>query len=408
MSLPPATVKIRRKRNAEAPPDVLRKICSIQNHRLLLTLSPGVLEIGKTGKIGKKQRMGTDTFVFELQVEPDTNTTITRSNLLSARPIKPLHRSPSAQSLSAKTQQSTSQSTVSQIRNTADGGLSKEAGVGQTTQTISTGNASASANTGVSQKQPAQVRRFHISRTPASQDPLSGLGQARKRKIEPTIFVERKVRPKTPEDLHQQESTLPPVSQSATPTRPQKRPGKNARTPVPRIPDATPSKASPLPKQSTAVPSALRNRWDVSSDDLVAQMQEYTLQEIGYNLTESETTKANSGEASTPVINRFGSNKFKPTAPKLRYSQRHPEESKAAADEKMEVEYDSDVEMGSDEDYVVDTYIRVPVDTLQLTTSNIGLLVLDSEVDIEEFYRGDEESDEEDDLEDEDENGKLF
>lgn len=347
-----------------------------------------------------------NTHFYERQIEPDTNSTTPQSSLLSTRSIKPLKtlsRASSSHSLGINNGQITPQSTSLQASNATTAGLSRQLEVGGQAQTVTTGRELVSASDDTLQVPPAQIRRFHISRTPATQE-----GQSRKRKIVPTVFVERRVRSKTPEDPNQQKPTQPllQASQSAAPAQPQKRPGRNARTPVPRTPDATPSKASStLPERSTAVPSALRNRWDVNSEDLVAQMQAYTLQEIGYNLTEAETTKPSSGEPSTPLSNRFGSNKFKPTAPKLRYSQRHPEEARAVTNESMEVEYDSDVEMNSDEDYVVDTYIRVPVDTLQLTTSNIGLLVLDSEVDIEEFYRGDEESDEEDDLEDEDENG---
>ena len=64
-------------------------------------------------------------------------------------------------------------------------------------------------------------------------------------------------------------------------------------------------------------------------------------------------------------------------------------------------------EMYDDSDFIIETYIRVPADVLESTEDQkvFGLLVLDSQPDIDEFYRDDDESDEEEDDEEEDENG---
>ena len=67
--------------------------------------------------------------------------------------------------------------------------------------------------------------------------------------------------------------------------------------------------------------------------------------------------------------------------------------------------------MDVDEDessYIVETYIRVPVEQVNLERSqaSIGLLVLDSQPDIDEFYNEDSDSDSDIYDEEEDENGE--
>lgn len=140
--------------------------------------------------------------------------------------------------------------------------------------------------------------------------------------------------------------------------------------------------------------------WDVTSDRLAAEMQAYTLQEIGKTIAASETPRP------APVSSRIKSpSKFKPKKPALRYLERHPEHKVAAS---MEVDEEYIVEdMDDDSEYIIDTYVRVPADALEAEEGqkNIGLLILDSQPDIDEFYREDEESDEEEDDGDEDENG---
>lgn len=72
---------------------------------------------------------------------------------------------------------------------------------------------------------------------------------------------------------------------------------------------------------------------------------------------------------------------------------------------------DIDVEGAStdDEDYVLETYERVPAERLRdqaVPAHRVGLLVFDTEPDMVEFFYGNESDSEEDYLEDdEDENG---
>jgi hypothetical protein len=64
-----------------------------------------------------------------------------------------------------------------------------------------------------------------------------------------------------------------------------------------------------------------------------------------------------------------------------------------------------DVDVPDDADYIVETYVRVPVESLSvsLDPASMGLLVLDAQEDLEEFYadEGDSDSDLYDDEEDE-------
>jgi hypothetical protein len=145
--------------------------------------------------------------------------------------------------------------------------------------------------------------------------------------------------------------------------------------------------------------------WDINSEQLVAEMQAYTLQEIGKNIAASEAETPKVTSVSSHIRKSLPS-KFKPKKPALRYSERHPE-SKNTHSSEMETNEPFIEDMDDDSDYVIDTYVRMPVEAVEFTDQerNIGLLVLDSQPDIDEFYREFSESEEEDDEEEEDENG---
>ncbi|KAM3073684.1 hypothetical protein ACMFMF_006886 [Clarireedia jacksonii] len=147
-------------------------------------------------------------------------------------------------------------------------------------------------------------------------------------------------------------------------------------------------------------------------------MQAYILQEIGRNILESQSQSQSQSPTTTPSRTPRSPNKllstskFKPKKPALRYKERHPEAS-------MEIDHDNehmsdfeveDEDMDTDSEYIIDTYIRLPAEDIQDTGReiNFGLLVLDSQPDIDEFYRDEkeEEEEDEDDVE-EDENGEF-
>lgn len=135
-------------------------------------------------------------------------------------------------------------------------------------------------------------------------------------------------------------------------------------------------------------------------------MQRYTLQEIGHSIAEADaTTKPGGSPASTPSKKP---SKFKPKVPKLRYHERHPEEF---AHQHSSMDVDEFIEDVDDEsEYIIDTYIRVPVDAMELDTDTekkFGFLVLDGQEDVDEFYSAETESDDDEDYDEEDENGQY-
>ena len=135
-------------------------------------------------------------------------------------------------------------------------------------------------------------------------------------------------------------------------------------------------------------------------------MQKYTLQEIGQSIAEADAHgKLQGSPAATPSKKP---SKFKPKVPKLRYHERHPEEFADTQDQLEDEEYVED--MDDESEYIIDTYVRVPADVMELDTNekrNFGFLVLDGQEDIDEFYNAETESEEDEDYDDEDENGKC-
>jgi hypothetical protein len=147
--------------------------------------------------------------------------------------------------------------------------------------------------------------------------------------------------------------------------------------------------------------------WDVSSERLAAEMQAYTLEEIGHTLARQEeeaAAEASRKAALKPNLHpaQKHSSRFTPKKPALRYAERHPEE-KVAQGHDMAMDVDEPHIGNEDEDmddgeYIIVTYVRIPADALETEeqSKNFGLLVLDSQPDIDEFYREEEDSEEED------------
>ena len=166
------------------------------------------------------------------------------------------------------------------------------------------------------------------------------------------------------------------------------------------------SQLAPEPR-NVRLPSGLIAPWDITDQQLVDEMQAYTLQEIGHSIAEADATKPGGSPAPTSLSIKKPS-RFKPKIPKLRYHERHPEQF---AKEGSEMEVEELVEdMDDDSEYIIDTYIRMPADYMEVDTvadKNIGFLVLDGQSDIDEFYNVDTESDDDDEYDEEDENGMM-
>lgn len=189
---------------------------------------------------------------------------------------------------------------------------------------------------------------------------------------------------------------------------PQKKPGKGSRVQVPPARDAKIAKAA---KEATETkskpPPALVNPWGLDTDDLAAQMQAYTLQEIGRSIAESKAAEPEPPASLQSPVRKPQSSRFKPKKPALRYKERHPEENAMEIDQDHMSGAETEEDADTDSEYIIETYIRVPAEDIENQDNkiNFGILVLDAQSDIDEFYQGSDSEDEVEDEADEDENG---
>jgi hypothetical protein len=243
----------------------------------------------------------------------------------------------------------------------------------------------------------ARVRHFHISRSTSSFDTLTPIA-GRKRKVEPTVFVERKERSRP---SSRETSQDPALSQPTEAVRPRKKPGLASRgNATPPVKPTTAPQYTQAPLRNVKLPSGAVLPWDVDDERLAKEMQAYTLQEIGKTLANIEAAQP-VAKATPP--RKPATSRFKPKAPALRYAERHPDEQINNAIG-MDVDSEDD-----DSEYIIETYIRIPVENVESTEkqNNIGFLILDSQPDIDEFYREEEDSEDEEEDEEEDENGMI-
>lgn len=252
----------------------------------------------------------------------------------------------------------------------------------------------------------ATIRRFHLSR---SNSPGPAAGVSKKRTV-PAVFIERgaKKQRESLKAIVKEHNAAPTADESsagedepaASEVEPgpvqYKRPGTRASTTA--------------PKSKPALPPSMRDRENTNVDELARAMDSWTIDEITKNLdrVEGQRTKSKSSPAKS---------RFRPKAPKLRYHERHPEslatkEQNTAEQQTTAPETVMDIDVvdtTDDEDYVLETYERVPAERLQdqaVPEHRVGLLVFDTEPEMAEFFYGNE-SDSEDEFpeDEEDENG---
>jgi len=269
------------------------------------------------------------------------------------------------------------------------------------------------------------IRRFHLSR---SNSPLPTAGVSKKRSA--AVFVERGGAKKhtldgTPKQARLTERLVenlaatkpsPTEGDLGDATAHQQEPnGTKYKRPVATA--RNPPSAS-TPKKPTLPPSLANRNYQTSNmDQLAREMDAYTLETITRNLDRMEEDDA---KARVAVLSPERKSRFRPKAPALRYAQRHPESVapaplvQAAELHKEEPEA-MDIDMGDatdDEDYVMETYERVPASRLRdqaVPAHRVGLLVFDSEPDKIDFFFGEEGDSSDEFPEDEDdENGRSL
>lgn len=254
-----------------------------------------------------------------------------------------------------------------------------------------------------------RIRRFHMARSNSPQ-PAAGVS---KRRAVPAVFVERGAKKQretlkakiqehnvTPAESPRPSPPLGPSSpanekRSLSPVK-YKRPGARARTPA--------------PDDKPRLPPSMRDREKSDVNELARVMDSWTLDEITKNINKMEEQSARS--KSSPAKSRF-----KPKPPKQRYFERHPESvaSKQQQPPAGATSMDVDVRVAGDstdeEDYVLETYERVPAQRLReraVPPHLIGVLMFDTEPDMVDFFYGKEGDSEDEFPEDEDdENGEC-
>lgn len=267
------------------------------------------------------------------------------------------------------------------------------------------------------------LRRFHLSKSIVSQTSTSG--PVSKKRASTAVFVERSAKRKSLHDNQALEQPKTTNIQNA-PTSVQHKPstGYTYQEPPPADPNDTGVKRSykrpgtrriqhltdsSKPAAHPALPASLVNRnVNVDMDQLAQEMDAYTLSAITSHLSKLDEEKSKAAEKKA---------KFKPKVPALRYAQRHPETAAAptpttqatAASTPSQPTMDDDIDIDmmetSDDEYIIEEYYRVPASRLnedEVSATQVGLLVFDSEPDKIEFFFGAEEDDEYEFPEDED------
>jgi hypothetical protein len=156
---------------------------------------------------------------------------------------------------------------------------------------------------------------------------------------------------------------------------------------------------------------------DKDMDRLAQEMHEYTLKQIGCNIAKQERERqqeadfqwSRNRDAPVPAsLRATHRSTLRPKPPGQRWAERNPEDAAAlniGADGEDASENESD-----EEDYVMETYCRVPESALVMAIppEQVGLLVLDTAPDADYFFgNGSDDEEEAQDDYDEDENGEY-
>ncbi|KAK8050560.1 hypothetical protein PG994_012290 [Apiospora phragmitis] len=241
----------------------------------------------------------------------------------------------------------------------------------------------------------------------ASQYPTSRNGGVSRKRPAPALFVERRIKrlPSKSVDRIAQTLATDATVQSTNPASDQAsadvdmdavEPRKYKKPGVNKLSQKTGNAAT-----KTELPASMLDRRNVELDKFTEDMNAWTMQQIGLNIQQAEQEK----EA---TAKRFQQLKYRPKVPAKRYPERHPEPVKADEDMPDAKPEFSDTD---DDDYIIETYVRVPLSAMKkqnVAPGSIGLLVFDDEPDSELFYGEGSDSENEWAEDDEDENAENY
>lgn len=387
MSVPPQLIRVKRKATEEAPVSYLR--------------------VQET----KRHRSG--VFVYQRQNQEAAFAETIPSHIQIPKPI--IHTSP--QDRQATTSQSATKQNAHPLKDTSTEKKRKNGedndGEGEGEGEGDSDNAPQASLSGVSaadtnsldpgSASASEPRRFHMSRKDmllaASTYPDRPHGVSKKRPA-PAMFVERKIKrisSKIVGKFHATSNASAPTAEAMVVDEPE--PRKFKKPGVAKLSAARDDKSS----GKSELPKSMTDRWNVNLEQLTADMEAYTMQQIGLNLQKAEVEKAEQAKLRNSTPSKL---KFKPKPPAQRYADRHPEEVQHPEDKEM-ADVDVDNSDSDDSDYIIETYVRVPASSIgdHIPPQSVGLLVFDGEPDIEFFYGEDDESEDDWAEDEEDENG---
>ncbi|KAI1502765.1 hypothetical protein F5X99DRAFT_417750 [Biscogniauxia marginata] len=357
MSIPPQLIRVKRKATEEAPVSYLR--------------------------VQENKRHRSEVFVYRRQDD-----VITFARNIPAEPQKPvIHLSqPSgpAPAFQSTTEQNTDANKPANGNSPVSGSSDITNNVGPT----------------------PEPRRFHMSRKDmmlASSHPTQTNGSVPRKRPAPALFVERKIKKissKAIEKLHSAANASAPTpgptpeTQEMEVDKPESR--KFKKPGVAKLAARTDD-----PKQKAELPKSMTGPWNIDMDKMAAEMDAYTMEQIGLNLQKEVEEKQRN--KTSPKL------KFKPKPPAKRYAERNLEESQNSVDKDM-VDADTNISDTDDDDYIIETYVRVPASKMgdQVPPHNVGLLVFDEEPDLEYFYGEGDDSEDEWAEDEEDENAENY
>lgn len=276
-----------------------------------------------------------------------------------------------------------------------------------------------------------EPRRFHLSRPDAmlsaSEYPSPTHGGLSKKRSAPALFIERRIKKLASRPVKKlQSAPSTATAQAIAPTSEKNAPGSQSSPSVSGSADVGETEPrrykkpgvarlagkGATPKATTQLPQSMTNRWNVDMDRMAEEMNAFALEQIGLNLQKAEEEQkqrfrsANGGQSNSQL-------KYKPKAPTKRYSERHPEpapEKTAECADKEMVDADAGLSETDDEEYVIETYVRVPASKMgdNVPPQNVGLLVFDGEPDVAYFYGEGSDSEDEWAEDEEDENAENY
>ncbi|KAI1078449.1 hypothetical protein F5B20DRAFT_229917 [Whalleya microplaca] len=371
MSVPPQIIRVKRKATEEAPPISFLRVQENKRHR-------------------------SEAFVYQRQEE---QAKFAQNIPLQAQ--KPtIHTSPQGNKRPAfqspKKQNSQTNDRASEIE-TKDGPANVPA---EDTNTVGPA---------------AEPRRFHMSKRAMmlASDPYSSRthGGVSKKRSAPTLFVERRIKRISSRPFEKLQAVTNNAATPAPAPAPVTEEMEVDDKPEPRkLKKPGISKLAPKgngSKYKADLPKTMTEPWNADMEKLAADMDSYTMAQIGLNL--QKVTDEKKHALPSKKVTSSTQHRFKPKPPTKRYAERHPETVQSSID-KDKMDADVDISDSDDGSYIIETYVRVPASKMgeHVSPQNVGLLVFDADPDLEFFYGEGTDSEDEWAEDDEDENAENY